>query len=93
MKSLPSPGASPRPRRFTRAIAALGICMSTGAATAQITSGCQPSQTVVPVRSLQQSGKVSFVCLSPLEPSERPLSECTSQQFSSICQYEYEAST
>ena len=42
------------------------------------------------MRSLQQSGKVSFVCLSPLEPSERPLAECSAQQFTSICQYEYQ---
>jgi hypothetical protein len=39
---------------------------------------------------MSNSGKVSFVCLSPSDPSERPLSECTAQQFTSICQYEYE---
>jgi hypothetical protein len=69
---------------------ALAVCVGAGVGTAQLTSGCQTSPTLVPVRSLQNSGKVSFVCLSPLEPSERPLAECTAQQFTSICEYEYQ---
>ncbi len=32
---------------------------------------------------------MSFVCLSPTE-GERPLTECTAQEFTSICQYEFE---
>ncbi len=72
-----------------RTLTALVVCGGLGGALAQLAGGCQQSPTLVPVRSLERSGKASFVCLSPTEPNERPLAECTAQQFSSICQYEY----
>ena len=73
-----------------RAFIALLVGGGLIAALAQVGSGCQQSPTVVAVRSLQRSGKVSFVCLSPTDPTFLPLTDCTAQEFTSICQYEFE---
>src|SRR4051794_14496805 len=56
---------SPRGARFRwsmRAGAALGICLP-GIGTAFL--GCTQQPLTVPVRSLENSGAVSFVCLNP----------------------------
>ena len=64
----------------TRALVALLVSGGLTGALAQLGSGCQQSPTVVPVRSLERSGKVSFVCLSPTDPTFLPLTECTAQE-------------
>ena len=87
--------------RTTRALTGVLAIAALAGALAQLTGGCQQNQVTVPVRSLNRSGRVSFVCLGPplaqyplLEQSpqvvERPLSECSGQQFTSPCQYESE---
>ena len=53
-------------------------------------AGCQATPITVPVRALERSGRVSFVCLDPPGPAgtvEEPLSKCTAQQFPSINEY------
>ncbi len=75
-------------RALTLLVMVAGVC----GALAQLAGGCQQSPTVVPVRSLTQSGKASFVCLAApgQVPTELPLGDCTAQQFTSECQYYYE---
>jgi hypothetical protein len=75
---------------YARAAVALIVTSSFGAALTQLAGGCQGTPTVVPVRSLNGSGRVSFVCLSPTDPAELPLDYCNANQFTSICQYEYQ---
>lgn len=56
-------------------------------------AGCQQQATTVAVRSLERSGRVSFVCLGPPGVAgdvERPLEECTTQQFADVYDYYYE---
>lgn len=75
-----------------RALTMLVMTAGVGGALAQLAGGCQQSPTLVPVRSLTASGQASFVCLAPpgSTPLELPLGDCTSQQFTSECQYYYE---
>src|SRR5580693_8818917 len=78
-------------------VSVLALAAVSGAL-AQAGGGCSQNQVTVPVRSLNRSGRVSFVCLGPPpssvfyagESPERPLSECTGQQLTSTCQYEVE---
>jgi hypothetical protein len=52
--------------------------------------GCQATPITVPVRSLERSGKVAFVCLDPPGPAgtvEEPLSKCSAQQFTAVNEY------
>ncbi len=81
-----SPPRSPLRRAALAAVVALAALAG---ALAPFTGGCQQSPTLVPVRSLERSGKASFVCLSPVDPVYRPITDCTPQTFTSICQYEY----
>src|SRR6185437_8188159 len=83
-----------RSARITRrvALASLMAILGVAGALAQIAGGCQQSPITVPVRSLERSGQVSFVCLSPpgSPKVELDISACTAQQFTSTCQYYYE---
>jgi hypothetical protein len=76
-----------------RALTACALLGGGLAALAVHGAGCAQTPITVPVRSLEGSGKVSFVCLA--DPSdgpdvERDLSECTGVQFLSPNEYYYE---
>jgi hypothetical protein len=56
-------------------------------------AGCQQSATSVAVRSLERSGRASFVCLGKPGPAgtvEHPLGDCSAQLFTDINEYLYE---
>src|SRR4051812_3640163 len=85
--------------RTTRALTGALALAAVSGALAQIAGGCQQNQITVPVRSLERSGRVSFVCLGPPagavgyttdDAIPRDLSECTGQQLTSTCQYNVE---
>ena len=77
-------------------IAAVGATSALAALLALQGAGCQQAATPVPTRSLERSGRVSFVCLgSPDDernpklraPIEHALEDCTTQQFSDIDEF------
>ncbi len=74
------------------ALATVTALAGLAGALAQFVGGCQQAPVQVPVRSLERSGQVSFVCLNPPGSAqvEVPLADCTAQQFTSTCQYYYE---
>lgn len=52
-------------------------------------AGCAPAPVTVPTRSLERSGRLSFVCLGPPGSSHeiRPITDCSIQQVSEISDY------
>jgi hypothetical protein len=55
-------------------------------------AGCQQSSVTVPVRSLERSGRVSFVCLGPpgvAGSAELPMESCSQQQFTAVNEFYY----
>ena len=76
--------------RMTRPLALLVASGALTVGAALHGAGCQATPVTVPVRSLERSGKVAFVCLDPPGPAgtvEQPLSKCTAQQFLTINEY------
>src|SRR5262245_5939795 len=67
-------------RRLHRAMACALVPGIGLAAVASIDAGCTQQPVTVPLRSLERSGRVSYVCLAaPGDPNGvlRPLSSCT----------------
>lgn len=79
--------------RRLRPFAALALSAAATAGVAIHAAGCQQQATTVAVRSLERSGRVSFVCLGPpaaAGSAEHELSDCSQQQFTDINEYLYE---
>ncbi|APR79504.1 Hypothetical protein A7982_04851 [Minicystis rosea] len=86
-----------RPVAAKRSLRPLVVLLASAALTTGAAlhgAGCQQQTVTVPVRSLERSGRTSFVCLgSPNDtssPVERPLEACSTQQFTDINEYLYE---
>ena len=79
--------------RSLRFLATATACGGLALTAPLLGAGCQQTATTVPVRALERSGHVSFVCLGPRGPAgtfELPIEQCSAQQFSDINAYEYE---
>lgn len=78
-----------RPARHKLATSAALALAGVTAALASQGSGCAQEPVTVPVRSLERSGRVSFVCLDKpgVGRVELPLSDCAPVQTETICDY------
>ena len=79
--------------RSLRFLATATACGGLALTAPLLGAGCQQTATTVPVRALERSGHVSFVCLGPRGPAgtfEQPIESCSAQQFSDINAYDYE---
>ncbi len=69
-----------RPWLAIGAFASLGAVLGLGSLASSMTGGCAPTPIEVPLRSLERSGAVSYVCLGiPGDPAGvlKPLAACT----------------